>query len=131
MDYFFLISSGLAFLMASLLIVALLVMLVRLTRGVLPLLEEAHTNVRELGELANSTVTHASATLDLVETRVTRAMTDANVGGQEVSKRGMNIASAVAGIYLSVRLVSTVRSFWSGSNKKGKKGKRKKLSSGD
>jgi len=111
----------LAFVFASLWLLASLFVFVQVLRHLFPLLDDLKGNVREIGDLATHTVTRASSTMDMVEQRVGQAMAQANAGSEIATRQSVGIGTVLTGIYIASRVASMVR-----GNRKPKKSKRRR-----
>lgn len=105
--------------------------LARILSQVLPLLDDTKNQVQDLGDLAASTVGHASETMDIVETRVSQAMGQAAISGKAAGQQALGVGTALAGLYMATRLVGTLRGMWESKHKQEKRrhswfGRRKK-----
>ncbi len=74
-----------------------------------PLLEETHDEILDLGDIAATTVGHASDTLDIVEQRISETMDQAEIGAKSASTQVIGVGTALAGIYLVSRFVGMLR----------------------
>jgi hypothetical protein len=113
--------SLLAFSFAILAFLVSSFVLLRILSQVLPLLDDTKNQVQDLGDLAATTVGHASETMDILEMRVTQAVGQATVSGQAAGKQALGVGSALAGLYMAVRLVGAVRQMWQSKQQEAKR----------
>ncbi|HLK55131.1 MAG TPA: hypothetical protein VKU00_01120 [Chthonomonadaceae bacterium] len=85
-----------------------------LVSRLLPLLTETHQQVQDLGDLASNTVGRAADTMELVEMRASQTMGQAAQAGKTLSQRALSVGTTLAGAYMVVRFIQTVRRQWSG-----------------
>ena len=78
----------------------------------IPLLDETHQQVQDLGDLASNTVGRASDTMDLVEMRVSQTMGQAAQAGKSASQQALGLGTTLAGAYMIVRFVQAIRTQW-------------------
>lgn len=101
------------------------VMLWRLVAALTPALEDARLRVRQLGDDAAHATGRAADTMAVVESRVSQAMGEANRGGREASRSAMGLGGALAGLYLTSRVVSLLRAnFGGGEDRRKGRGRR-------
>lgn len=74
-----------------------------------PLLQDTYDEILDLGDIAATTVGHASDTLDIVEQRVSETMSQAEVGARSATSQVVGIGTALAGLYLVVRCIGMLR----------------------
>ena len=115
--------SFIAFVLAAVMFLVSGFVLARILGQVLPLLDDTRNQVQDLGDIAASTVGHASETMDLVETSISQAMGQAAISGKAASKQAMGVGTALAGLYMASRLVGAVRNMF-GSKKRHDKRRR-------
>jgi len=78
-------------------------------RQVCPLLTETRQHIQDLGDATVETVGHASDTMDLVESRVSQTMEQAELAGAATGRLAQNFGPALAGGFLAVYLIKLVR----------------------
>ncbi len=113
--------SAFAFGLASLWLVSSLFVFAQILRRVMPLMDDLKGNVREIGDLAATTVSHASLTMDMVEQRVGQAMSQANTGSAIATRQSVGVGTVLTGLYLASRAAMMLR-----GNRKSKKTKRRR-----
>jgi len=74
-----------------------------------PLLQDTYDEILDLGDIAATTVGHASDTLDIVEQRVSETMGQAEIGAKSASNQVIGIGTALAGFYLLTRCIGMLR----------------------
>ena len=95
--------------------------LARILSQILPLLDDTRNQIQDLGDLAASTVGHASETMDIVEMRVSQAMTQAQLSGKAAAHHALGVGTALSGIYMASRLIGTVSKMLKTKHKSAKK----------
>ena len=101
-----------AFVCATLLFIVSGFVLARILGQVLPLLDDTRNQVQDLGDLAASTVGHASEAMDIVESRVSQTMGQAALSGKAAANQALGVGTALTGIYMASRLIGSVRKMW-------------------
>ena len=109
MGTFFIIVSTFSFVSGIIWLIVSACGLAGLVSKVMPLLAETHDNIQDLGDVSANTVGRVSDTMDLVELRVSQAMGNAAQGGKSVTKQALGVGTALAGLYMASRVVSTLR----------------------
>ena len=103
------ILSTVAFICAILALGATGFVFVSLVSKLSPLLQDTYDEILDLGDIAATTVGHASDTLDIVEQRVSETMGQAEIGAKSASNQVIGIGSALAGIYMVSRCIGMLR----------------------
>lgn len=101
--------SAVAFFVASLWLIVSLFVFAQILRRLFPLIDDLRGNVVEMGDLASHTVTQASLTMDMVEQRVSQAMSQANAGSALATKQSVGVGTLLTGLYIASRVASMVR----------------------
>ncbi len=76
---------------------------------VMPLLEDTHDEILDLGDIAANTVGHVSDSLDIVEQRVSETMGQAEIGANAARSQVLGVGTALAGLYLASRFIGILR----------------------
>ena len=84
----------------------------RILSQILPLLDDTRNQVQDLGDLAASTMGHASDTLDIIETRVSQTMGQAALSGKAAAGQALGVGTALSGLYMATRVFGEVRKLW-------------------
>src|SRR5947209_2608071 len=95
--------------------------LFRILSQILPLLDDTRNQVQDLGDLAASTVGHASETMEIVETRVSQAMGQAALSGKAAANQALGVGTALTGLYMATRLVGAIRKVWQSKQKEARR----------
>jgi hypothetical protein len=111
-------ASGITFILASISLLVSGILIARIIRSLLPLLDTTRTQVQDLGDLTANTVGRAADTVDMVEIRVTQAMGQAAQAGSEATQQVLGVGSALAGIYIAIRIVQTVRGYFGSARRR-------------
>lgn len=96
-------------------------LLARVLSKVLPLLDDTRNQVQDLGDLAASTVGHASETLDIVEERVSQTMGQVATSGKAAASQALGVGTTLTGLYMVTRLVGAIRKGWHSQHRKKKR----------
>jgi hypothetical protein len=118
MGTFWVWATGIAFIVASISLLVSGILLARVLSALLPLLDTTRTQVQDLGDLTANTVGRAADTADMVEIRVSQAMGQAAQAGSEATQQVLGVGSALAGLYLVVRIVQTARGYFGSSRRR-------------
>src|SRR3954454_25108212 len=97
-----------AFACGTVLFIVLGFIFFRILGQLLPLLDDTRNQVQDLGDLAASTVGHASETMDLVEARVSDAMGEAASSGKAAASQALGVGTALTGLYMATRVVALI-----------------------
>ena len=115
--------SLVAFVLATLVFLVSGFVFFRILSQLLPLLDDTRNQVQDLGDLAASTVGHASETMDIVEARVSQAMGQASLSGKAAAHQALGVGTALTGIYMASRVIGMVRKMWQTKQKSRKRSK--------
>jgi hypothetical protein len=75
----------------------------------MPLLQDTHDEILDLGDIAANTVGHVSDSLDIVEQRVAETMGQAEIGAKSARNQVVGVGTALAGLYLASRFIGMLR----------------------
>lgn len=103
------VVSFIAFICATLALLATGFVFVSILGRVVPLLQDTHTEILDLGDIAANTVGHAADTLDIVEQRVSETMGQAEIGAKSATNQVVGVGTALAGLYLASRFLGMLR----------------------
>ena len=95
--------------------------LLRLLNQLVPLLDDTKNQVQDLGDLAASTVGHASDAMDIVEARVSQVMGQAALSGKSAANQALGVGTALTGLYMVTRLIGAVRKTWQAKQREAKR----------
>lgn len=103
------VVSFIAFVCATLALLTTGFVFVSVLGKMMPLLQDTHDEILDLGDIAANTVGHASDTLDIVEQRVSETMGQAEIGAKSASNQVVGVGTALAGLYLASRFIGMLR----------------------
>jgi len=114
--------SIVAFVIGSIALIVSGVVFGQIFGKMLPLLSDTHQQVQDLGALASNTVGRAEDTMELVELRVSQTLGQATQGSKTVSQQALGLGTTLAGAYMIVRFIQTVRQQWRQSHSRRRGG---------
>ena len=101
--------SGLYFLLSLGWTVALTVIVVKVLKTVLPLIEEGRTQVRRVSNQAKSVAAKASNTADIVHAQTQNLLGNAQSAGTQVTQQARTVGAALTGVLVAARVINFVR----------------------
>ncbi len=101
--------SGLYFLLTLAWTAALTVIVVKVLKTVLPLIEEGRTQVRRVSNQAKSVVAKASNTADIVHAQTQNLLGNAQSAGNQVTQQARTVGAALTGALIAARVINFVR----------------------
>ena len=102
-------TSGFAFICATLALLTTGFVFLSVLGKLMPLLQDTHDEILDLGDIAANMVGHAADTLDIVEQRVSETLGQAEIGAKSATNQVVGVGTALAGIYLVSRFIGMLR----------------------
>ena len=104
-----LVLSGLYFVLTLAWTVALTVIVVQVLKKVLPLVEEARVQVRRVSGQAKNVAAKASSTVDIVHAGTQSLLGNADAAGSQVTRQARAVGAALTGAMVAARVINFVR----------------------
>lgn len=104
-----LVLSGMYFLLTLVWTVGLTVLVVKLVKQVLPLIEEGRVQLRRVSSQAKGVAVKASNTVDIVHAQTQHLLGNAESAGTQVTRQARTVGAALTGLLVAARVVNFVR----------------------
>lgn len=104
-----LVLSGLYFFLTLAWTVALTVLVVKVVKKVLPLVDEARVQVRRVSGQAKNVAAKASSTVDIVHAGTQNLLGNADAASTQVTRQARAAGAALTGVLVAARVINFVR----------------------
>lgn len=104
-----LVLSGLYFLLTLLWTVGISVLVFVLYKKVMPLVDEGRIQIRRVSNQAKGVAVKASNTVDIVHAQTQNLLGNADSAGTQVTRQARSVGAALTGVLVAARVVNFVR----------------------